>query len=161
MRSYECVNLKYVHVHVHLVKVVTHTCYCTVVCASIFISRNSSKFVARLLKYNFCSIVPHLDSPSPLPPSLLPSLPPPLPPPQFAGYGGSLFAGTPYEADDKEADEIYYHIDEKMDSKRKIRREEQYQERIKAFRQERPKIQQQFSDLKVRNYRALRHMTLT
>ena len=68
---------------------------------------------------------------------------------QFAGYGGSLFASAPYEADDKEADEIYYDIDNRMDSRRRERREKKFREDIEKFRQERPKIQQQFSDLKV------------
>ena len=68
---------------------------------------------------------------------------------QFAGYGGSLFASGPYEADDREADEIYNQIDTRMDSRRKIRREKKFQEEIEKFRQDRPKIQQQFSDLKV------------
>ena len=36
-----------------------------------------------------------------------------------------------------------------MDEKRRERRELKYQEDIEKFRQERPKIQQQFSDLKV------------
>ena len=60
-----------------------------------------------------------------------------------------MFASAPYEADDKEADEIYCTIDVRMDSKRKERREKKFQEEIEKFRQERPKIQQQFSDLKV------------
>ena len=68
---------------------------------------------------------------------------------QFAGYGGSLFASAPYEADDREADEIYETIDDRMDSRRKERREKKFQEEIERYRQERPKIQQQFSDLKV------------
>ena len=71
---------------------------------------------------------------------------------QFAGYGGSLFASAPYEADDREADEIYETIDDRMDSRRKERREKKFQEEIERYRQERPKIQQQFSDLKVRGY---------
>ncbi len=70
-------------------------------------------------------------------------------PPQFAGYGGSLFASAPYEADDREADEIYDTIDTRMDSRRKLRREKKFQEEIEKYRQDRPKIQQQFSDLKV------------
>ena len=37
-----------------------------------------------------------------------------------------------------------------MDKRRKERREKRFQEEIEKFRQERPKIQQQFSDLKVR-----------
>lgn len=60
-----------------------------------------------------------------------------------------MFASAPYEADDREADEIYDKIDSRMDSRRKIRREKKFQEEIEKFRQERPKIQQQFSDLKV------------
>lgn len=68
---------------------------------------------------------------------------------QFAGYGGSLFASAPYEADDREADEIYETIDDRMDSRRKVRREKKFQDEIERYRQERPKIQQQFSDLKV------------
>ena len=38
-----------------------------------------------------------------------------------------------------------------MDEKRKERREERLKEEIERFRQERPKIQQQFSDLKVKH----------
>lgn len=60
-----------------------------------------------------------------------------------------MFASAPYEADDKEADEIYGTIDNRMDGKRKERREKKFQEEIEKYRQERPKIQQQFSDLKV------------
>ena len=33
---------------------------------------------------------------------------------EFSGYGGSLFAGGSYEADDKEADQIYDAIDERQ-----------------------------------------------
>ena len=69
--------------------------------------------------------------------------------PQFAGYGGSLFSSGPYEKDDEEADAVYDAIDDRMDSRRRERRELKFQEEIKKYRQERPKIQQQFSDLKV------------
>ena len=68
---------------------------------------------------------------------------------QFNGYGGSLFASGPYDAEDREADRIYNSIDTHMDKRRKERREKRFQEEIEKFRQERPKIQQQFSDLKV------------
>jgi len=68
---------------------------------------------------------------------------------EFAGYGGSLFSrNDPYEKDDEEADEIYASIDDRMDEKRKQYREERFQREIEKYRQERPKIQQQFSDLK-------------
>lgn len=68
---------------------------------------------------------------------------------QFSGYGGSICARDPYEKDDAEADAIYDAIDKRMDEKRKEHREKRYQEEVEKFRQERPKIQQQFSDLKV------------
>lgn len=88
---------------------------------------------------------------------------------QFSGYGGSLFASGPYEKDDEEADAIYDSIDQRMDSKRKERRlvtlctvimvcinyklcdyrEQKFKEEVEKYRMERPKIQQQFSDLKV------------
>ena len=64
------------------------------------------------------------------------------------GYGGTLFGDTPYEEDDAEADRIYEAIDERMDERRKRRREEQLLENMKKYRQERPKIQDQFADLK-------------
>lgn len=67
---------------------------------------------------------------------------------EFAGYGGSLFSSCPYEKDDEEADAIYDSIDRRMDDRRKERREKRFKEEIEQYRQERPKIQQQFSDLK-------------
>jgi pre-mRNA-processing factor 6 len=68
---------------------------------------------------------------------------------QFEGYGGSLCSKDPYDKDDEEADEIYYNIDLRMDEKRKERREQRLREELEKYRQERPKIQMQFSDLKV------------
>ncbi|CAF0919146.1 unnamed protein product [Brachionus calyciflorus] len=64
------------------------------------------------------------------------------------GYGGSLFKNDPYEKDDEEADAIYEAIDKRQDEKRKDRRERLFKEEVEKYRQERPKIQQQFSDLK-------------
>ena len=67
----------------------------------------------------------------------------------FSGYGGSLWkASDPYDHDDKEADDIYEDVDKKMDERRKSRREAKLREEILKFRQERPKVQQQFADLK-------------
>lgn len=68
---------------------------------------------------------------------------------QFTGYGGSLCAKDPYDKDDEEADAIYEEIDKRMDDKRRERRELKLKEELEKYRQERPKIQQQFSDLKV------------
>lgn len=67
---------------------------------------------------------------------------------EFEGYGGSICARDPYDKDDEEADEIYFNIDTRMDEKRKERREKRLKEELERYRQERPKIQQQFSDLK-------------
>ncbi|KAF5360482.1 hypothetical protein D9756_005026 [Leucocoprinus leucothites] len=61
-------------------------------------------------------------------------------------YG--LFAGMAYEQDDEEADKIYDTVDQAMDSRRKQRREAREQEELSKHRAERPKIQQQFADLK-------------
>ncbi|KAJ7228908.1 PRP1 splicing factor, N-terminal-domain-containing protein [Mycena pura] len=61
-------------------------------------------------------------------------------------YG--LFAGTTYEQDDEEADNIYQQVDDAMDARRKARREAREQVELAKHRAERPKIQQQFADLK-------------
>lgn len=67
---------------------------------------------------------------------------------EFAGYGERLFNKDPYDKDDQEADAVYESIDKRMDEKRKDYREARLKQEIEKFRQERPKIQQQFSDLK-------------
>lgn len=59
-----------------------------------------------------------------------------------------LFAGTTYEQDDEEADRIYDAVDDAMDSRRRARREEREKAEMEQLRSERPKIQQQFADLK-------------
>ncbi|KAI0927016.1 hypothetical protein AcW1_007622 [Taiwanofungus camphoratus] len=61
-------------------------------------------------------------------------------------YG--LFAGTTYEADDEEADQIYEQVDKNMDARRRARREALENAELAKHRAERPKIQQQFADLK-------------
>ena len=61
-------------------------------------------------------------------------------------YG--LFAGTTYEADDEEADKIYEQVDRTMDSRRRTRREAREEAELAKHRAERPKLQQQFADLK-------------
>ena len=64
------------------------------------------------------------------------------------GYGGSLFGGGAYDKEDEEADIVYESIDKRMDERRKIKREERLLEEIKRYRMEKPKIQQQFEDIK-------------
>ena len=61
-------------------------------------------------------------------------------------YG--LFAGTTYEADDEEADKIYEQVDRTMDARRRARREAREEAELAKHRAERPKLQQQFADLK-------------
>ncbi|KAI0260679.1 PRP1 splicing factor, N-terminal-domain-containing protein [Gloeopeniophorella convolvens] len=61
-------------------------------------------------------------------------------------YG--LFAGTTYEADDEEADKIYDLVDQNMDARRRARREAREEAELAKHRAERPKLQQQFADLK-------------
>ncbi|OQR95081.1 pre-mRNA-processing factor [Achlya hypogyna] len=68
---------------------------------------------------------------------------------EFSGYTGTgLFNDMPYDQDDAEADDIYAKVDERMDSKRKRRRELKQLEDMKKARRERPKISDQFADLK-------------
>ncbi|KAK6009661.1 PRP1 splicing factor, partial [Ostertagia ostertagi] len=60
---------------------------------------------------------------------------------EFEGYAGSLFAQDPYDKEDEEADEVYLAFLGYF-------REKKYKEAIEKYRKERPKIQQEFSDLK-------------
>lgn len=59
-----------------------------------------------------------------------------------------LFSGAPYEEDDEEADKVWEMIDAKMDERRKARREAREKEELEKYRSERPKISQQFADIK-------------
>lgn len=67
---------------------------------------------------------------------------------EFSGYSGSITQVTPYDDDDVEADRIYEAIDERMDSRHKRRREVQMLENLKKNKTDRPKIADQFADLK-------------
>ncbi|BEJ14887.1 hypothetical protein CspHIS471_0406540 [Cutaneotrichosporon sp. HIS471] len=60
----------------------------------------------------------------------------------------NLFAGTVYEADDEEADRIYDSVDNRMDQRRKRRREAMEAEIAAKERANNPKLQTQFADLK-------------
>ncbi|UZJ57256.1 hypothetical protein CBS101457_006576 [Exobasidium rhododendri] len=59
-----------------------------------------------------------------------------------------LFAGGVYERDDEEADRIWASVDSHMDERRKKKKEQREKEELEKYRQERPKIQAQFADLK-------------
>ena len=53
-----------------------------------------------------------------------------------------------YNEEDREADKLYSEVDRYMDGRRKSRRDQKLKERIEKFRNERPTISQQFSDLR-------------
>lgn len=59
-----------------------------------------------------------------------------------------LFAGAIYEKDDLEADRIWNAVDDKMDERRRAKRDAREKEEMDKMRAERPKIQAQFADLK-------------
>ncbi|KAK3724363.1 U4/U6 x U5 tri-snRNP complex subunit Prp1 [Vermiconidia calcicola] len=59
-----------------------------------------------------------------------------------------LFATGNYDRDDDEADRIYQTVDERMDKRRKARREVREREAREEYERNNPKIQQQFADLK-------------
>jgi pre-mRNA-processing factor 6 len=68
---------------------------------------------------------------------------------EFSGYGERLFATGVYDEDDREADEIYNSVDAAMDKRRKRLREQKLVElQHQKRRIERPRIADQFADLK-------------
>jgi hypothetical protein len=73
---------------------------------------------------------------------------------KFGGFTEQLFSDTPYDAEDKEADDLYDAIDERMDGRRKKQREAKLKEEMEQYRKTRPQLKEQFRDLKVRCARA-------
>ena len=67
---------------------------------------------------------------------------------EFSGYTDNTFKGGAYDDDDKEADDVYAGVDDHMDERRKRRREERAEVELKRQRKERPKISDQFADIK-------------
>ena len=63
---------------------------------------------------------------------------------EFSGYSEGLFNTGAYDEDDKEADIVYQQIDQRMDSKRAIRREKLEQKNAEEYRKSRPRIQEFF-----------------
>ena len=53
-----------------------------------------------------------------------------------------------YHTRPTQADAVYMSIDLRMDSKRKARREARLKEELTKYRKKRPRIQEQFRDLK-------------
>ncbi len=67
---------------------------------------------------------------------------------EFSGFQENLFGGGAYDEEDKEADLIFDAIDRRMDSRRKKRREELVKKEMEKYREKRPRIQEQFAELK-------------
>ncbi|KAF2244782.1 hypothetical protein BU26DRAFT_542686 [Trematosphaeria pertusa] len=61
---------------------------------------------------------------------------------------GLFSSGMNYDKDDDEADRIYQDVDEKMDKRRRARREAREQKERDEYERNNPKIQLQFADLK-------------
>lgn len=61
---------------------------------------------------------------------------------------GLFSNGLNYDQEDDEADRIYQDVEEKMDKRRKIRREAREQQERDDYEKNNPKIQVQFADLK-------------
>ncbi|KAF2640362.1 hypothetical protein P280DRAFT_34147 [Massarina eburnea CBS 473.64] len=61
---------------------------------------------------------------------------------------GLFSSGMNYDKEDDEADRIYQDVDEKMDKRRRIRREAREQKERDEYEKNNPKIQLQFADLK-------------
>ncbi|OMP07873.1 RNA-processing protein, HAT helix [Corchorus olitorius] len=67
---------------------------------------------------------------------------------EFEGNDVGLFASAEYDEDDKEADAVWEAIDQRMDSRRKDRREVRLKQEIEKYRASNPKITEQIADLK-------------
>jgi pre-mRNA-processing factor 6 len=69
---------------------------------------------------------------------------------EFSGFDkqGMFSGNTPYDKDDAEADNIYDGVDEYMENRRKRKREQQLLDEQKKSENNRPKISDQFADLK-------------
>ncbi|KAF2134408.1 hypothetical protein P153DRAFT_391748 [Dothidotthia symphoricarpi CBS 119687] len=61
---------------------------------------------------------------------------------------GLFSSGMNYDKEDDEADRIYQDVEEKMDRRRRIRREAREQQERDEYEKNNPKIQLQFADLK-------------
>ncbi|CAD6332718.1 unnamed protein product [Miscanthus lutarioriparius] len=67
---------------------------------------------------------------------------------EFEGNDAGLFSNADYDDDDREADAVWESIDQRMDSRRKDRREAWLKQEIEEYRASNPKITEQFADLK-------------
>jgi pre-mRNA-processing factor 6 len=59
-----------------------------------------------------------------------------------------IFADAPYDDDDREADDIYASVDERMRARRQKHAEKRIQLELESYRDANPTVRQQFADLK-------------
>ncbi len=67
---------------------------------------------------------------------------------KWSGYESNLFANSEYDDEDRDADYQYNQIEKYIEGRRKTRTEKLLKETYTKFREERPTIRQQFSDLR-------------
>lgn len=67
---------------------------------------------------------------------------------EFLGNDTGVFAGGAMDEEDREADAVWEQIDERMDERRRAKREANEKDEMDKFRRENPKISEQFADLK-------------
>ncbi|XP_053992594.1 pre-mRNA-processing factor 6-like [Hylaeus volcanicus] len=75
---------------------------------------------------------------------------------EFSGYSEGLFRDSEYDEEDRHADLVYDQIEQRIDTRRRSRREAKLKNELSKFRAEKPTIVQQFADLK----RGLANVTL-
>ncbi len=67
---------------------------------------------------------------------------------KWNGYGESLFANAPNEADDKDAERVYWKVEKQMSGRREKQRDANMQLALDKIKKERPGIASQFRDIK-------------
>ena len=67
---------------------------------------------------------------------------------EFLGSDTGVFAGGAMDDEDKEAEAVWEHIEQRMDERRRAHREQNEKQQMEKFRRDNPKISEQFADLK-------------
>lgn len=67
---------------------------------------------------------------------------------EFSGYCEGLFRDSEYDEEDRHADLVYDQIEQRMDTRRRSRREAKLKDELSKLRAQKPTINQQFADLK-------------
>lgn len=72
-------------------------------------------------------------------------------------YLQMICSSLPYDEDDKEADDIYKYVDDRMGERRRDRKIDLDQKRVEELDKEHMDLNRQFEDLKVRLSTPLNH----